>query len=140
MYVDKEFTKGELVKIDKEYFVSKVSFEKRYYKILSMEGGELDEIKVVGENFPETDNQRTEESKLDKVVNENIPSNSENEEAEAKTEVLDERVWEKSFSEIVVTLFKEYTREVQLGEVAQKVGKKKFWGKFYFLLMLVLIK
>lgn len=59
-----------------------------------------------------------------------------NENQERQQSLLDGSLWEQSNSEILVTLFREYTKKVNLQEVVKNTGK----GKFLFFLILILIK
>ena len=55
---------------------------------------------------------------------------------ETKDMLLDASIWEKSNTTILVTLFREYTKKVNVKEAVMKTGK----GKFAFMLILLLIK
>ena len=55
---------------------------------------------------------------------------------ETKEMLLDASIWEKSNTTILVTLFREYTKKVNIKDAVMKTGK----GKFAFLLILLLIK
>ena len=64
----------------------------------------------------------------------NFENNNENQDRQSS--VLDSSLWEKSNSEILVTLFREYTKKVNIKEVLKETER----GKFVFLLVLILIK
>ena len=67
---------------------------------------------------------------------ENPPAAQEDEQANSEEEALDESLWLKSPRDILVTLFHEYTREVNPRRVVEQVGI----AKLGFNLILLLVK